>query len=42
MEGEEQKFGEMANEGDLGNKTSEKLQLSEKDLNYCVRILAGF
>ena len=34
MEGGEQKFGEMANQEDLGNKTSEKLQLPEKDLNY--------
>ena len=34
MEGVEQKFGEMANQGDLGNKPSEKLQLPEKDLNY--------
>ena len=34
MEGGEQKFGEMANQEDLGNKPSEKLQLPEKDLNY--------
>ena len=33
MEGWEQKFGEMANQEDLGNKP-EKLQLPEKDLNY--------
>ena len=34
MEGGEQKFGEMANQEDLGNKPSEKLKHPEKDLNY--------
>ena len=34
MEGEEQKFGEMTNQEDLGNKLSEKLQLPQKDVNY--------
>ena len=33
MEGGEQKFGEMANQEDLGNKPSEKMQLPEKDVN---------
>ena len=34
MEGGEQKFGEMANQEDLGYNISEKLQLPKKDLNY--------
>ena len=34
MEGGEQKFKKTANQEDLGNKHSEKLQLPEKDLNY--------
>ena len=34
MEGDEQKFGEMANQEELGNKHSEKLQFPQKDLNY--------
>ena len=34
MGGVEQKFGEMANQEDLGNKPSKKLKLPEKDLNY--------
>ena len=34
MEGEEQKFGEMANQEDLGYKFSEKFQFPQKDLNY--------
>ena len=34
MEEGKQKFKEMVNRGDLGNKPSEKLQLPEKDLNY--------
>ena len=33
MEGGEQKFGETANQEDLGNKPSEKMQLPEKDVN---------
>ena len=33
MEGREQKFGETANQEDLGNKPSEKIQLPEKDVN---------
>ena len=34
MEGDEQKFGEMANQEELGNKHSEKLQFPQKDLSY--------
>ena len=34
MEGEEQKFREMANQEDLGKKLSEKLHFPQKDLNY--------
>ena len=34
MEGEEQKFREMANQEDLGKKVSEKLHFPQKDLNY--------
>ena len=33
MEGREQKFGETANQEDLGNRPSEKIQLPEKDVN---------
>ena len=33
-EGEEQKFEEMANQEDLDNKLSEKLQFLQEDLNY--------
>ena len=34
MGGEEQKFGEMANQEDLSNKLSDKQQFRQKDLNY--------
>ena len=34
VEGEKQKFGEMTNQKNLGNKLSEKLQFRQKDLNY--------
>ena len=34
MEGEEQKFGEMANQEELGSEPSEKLQYRQKVLNY--------
>ena len=34
MEGEEQKFEEMANQEDLDNKLSDKLKFPEEDLNY--------
>ena len=33
MEGREQKFGETANQEDLRNRPSEKIQLPEKDVN---------
>ena len=34
MEGEEQKFKKMANQEDLDNELSEKLQFPQEDLNY--------
>ena len=33
MEGRKQKFGETANQEDLRNRPSEKIQLPEKDVN---------
>ena len=34
MEGEEQKLKKMANQEDLDNELSEKLQFPQEDLNY--------